>query len=370
VVDDIARACAALEPELVQMRRDLHARPELSGQERATAAFVAEALERLGLNVITGVGGHGVTAELGAGGPVLLLRADLDALPLGEVPGRPYGSTVAGVMHACGHDAHTAALLGAARLLSAVGVRGRVRLLFQPAEETAAGALAAIEAGVLEDVEAAVAAHVMAPLPFGPVAVWRGEALSGVDFFAITFEGGAGHSAQAGSAAVLAAGRAIAEQDAGFVVASVEGGSAANVLASRVTLRGTHRWQLAEGRDAAVERATAAVESIAAATGTTGTLSVLARVPPLTNAPDVAERVAAAVRATGRAEAIDPGPVPFSDDFAHVAARVPTCFFGVGAGGAEAAPHHHPAFDVDERAVGLTAEILARVAVGWPGGAA
>jgi amidohydrolase len=369
VPDDIARACQALQPELVRTRRALHSHPELSGEERETAAFVADVLDRLGLSVRTGVGGHGVVAELGEGGPVLLLRADMDALPLDEVAGRAYGSTVPGVMHACGHDAHTAALLGAAQLLAerSASVRGRVRLLFQPAEEVASGALAAIEAGVLEDAAAAVAAHVMAPLPFGPVAVWHGDALSGVDFFAISFEGGTGHSAQAGSPAVLAAGRAIAEQDAGFVVASVEGGRAANVLASRVTLRGTHRWQLDEGRDAAVERATRAVESIAAATGTTGTLSVLARVPPLANAPSVAELVAAAVGATGRAEAIDPGPVPFSDDFAHIAARVPSCFFGVGAGGADAAPHHHPAFDVDERAVGLTAEILTRVALAWPG---
>lgn len=204
VTDDIASACRALEPDLVRVRRELHARPELSGGEWATAAFVAGELERLGLPVVTGVGGAGVMADLGADGPVLLLRADMDALPLDEVAGREYGSTVPGVMHACGHDAHTAALLGAAALLSRRELPGRVRLLFQPA-----------------------------------------------------------------------------------------------------------------------------------------------------------------VGETARADAIDPGPLPFSDDFAHVAERVPTCYFGVGAGGPAAAPHHHPAFDVDERAIGLTAEILARAALAW-----
>ena len=182
-----------LEPELVAIRRALHEQPELAFAEHRTAALVADRLRTLGLEPQTGVGGTGVIADIeGArSGPTLLLRADMDALPLEETPGRSYGSRVPGRMHACGHDAHTSALLGAGSLLAphARSLAGRVRLLFQPAEEVGAGALAVIADGALDGVDEAIGAHVFSPMPFGVVGTRAGEFLVGAEFFELTVEG-------------------------------------------------------------------------------------------------------------------------------------------------------------------------------------
>jgi amidohydrolase len=145
--------------------------------------------------------------------------------------------------------------------------------------------------------------------------------------------------------------------------ASIEGGHAANIVAGLVTLRGTLRWDVAEDREAVLADTEAAVTAIAKDTGVNAQWRLTASVPPLSNDRALARVVAEAVAASGRAHDVDPGLLPFSDDFAHVAVRVPTCFFGVGAGGPAAPPHHHPAFDIDERAVDLTAEVLTRAAL-------
>ncbi len=366
VADGLSAEREALEPDLVELRRALHRRPELAFEEHATQALVAERLWALGLEPRTGVGGTGVVADLVGErpGPMLLLRADLDALPVQEVPGRDYGSQVPGAMHACGHDAHTAALVGAATLLGRrrSELRGTVRLLFQPAEELARGALAVIADGALDGVAAALGAHVLAPMPYGTVAVWQGEALSGVDFYELRVRGETGHSAVAGAgtAALPAAARiAVALDELGLAPASVEGGRAANVVAGEVTLRGTLRW----GDEGEREQVLTRVEEAAARAGTGHELRRMASAPVLVNDPALAAVVSAAVRATGRAQPLDPGRLPFSDDFAHIARRVPSCFFGVGSGGPGAPPHHHPAFDLDERAIGLMAEVFARSAL-------
>jgi amidohydrolase len=157
---------AALEPELIETRRTLHRNPELAFAEHRTAKLLANRLRAIGYEPRVGVGRTGVIADLEGGrpGPTLLIRADMDALPLDELPGRAYGSQVPGRMHACGHDAHTGALLGVAALLATrrEQLAGRVRLLFQPAEETGQGAQAAIDDGALEDVDEALIAHVSA----------------------------------------------------------------------------------------------------------------------------------------------------------------------------------------------------------------
>jgi amidohydrolase len=198
VSEQIVADRVALEPGLVAARRRLHQQPALAFAEYETAKLVAGRLRELGLDPRTGVGGTGVVADVEGAAPglTLLLRADMDALPLEEVGGRPYGSAVRGRMHACGHDAHTSALLGAAELLVARKhlLVGRVRLLFQPAEEILGGALAIIADGGLDGVDEAIAAHVFAPLPFGAAAMRVGELLVGADLFELTVEGGGGHS--------------------------------------------------------------------------------------------------------------------------------------------------------------------------------
>ena len=378
--EQLVRDRAALEPELVAIRRALHEQPELAFAEHRTAELVADRLRTLGLEPQTGVGGTGVIADIDGArsGPTLLLRADMDALPLEETPGRSYGSRVPGRMHACGHDAHTSALLGAASLLApyARSLAGRVRLLFQPAEEVGAGALAVIADGALDGVDEAIAAHVFSPMPFGVVGTRAGEFLVGADFFELAVEGGGGHSgianeardtvfaaAQLVSALQSIAGRETSPTETlDLTIASIEGGMAANVIASRVTLRGTLRWLDPTVRDRALARMEQIATGVCAALRVNHDLRVPATLPVLRCKKEPTALLGDAADSAG-ATVIDPGIVPVSEDFAHVAERVPTGFIAVGAGGEGCGAHHAPDFDIDERAIGLTAEILARAAL-------
>ena len=378
--DEIGAERAALEPRLIATRRLLHRRPELAFEEHETAALVVERLVELGYEPRTGVGGTGVVADLegAGGGPTLLIRADMDALALDEVAGRQYGSQIAGRMHGCGHDAHTSALLGVAALLWSRRDRlaGRVRLLFQPAEEIGAGALAVIDDGALDGVDEAIMAHVLSRLPFGTVALREGVALAGADFFELTVEGGGGHAGMAhevhdavlAAAQVVSALQAIAARETAptdflvLGVGSIAGGTAANVVADEVTLRGTLRWLDRSVRERALARMAEIAAGVCCALRVTHRLELTATVPVMRCAPGPTATLAAAARTAG-VNAIDPGVLPASEDFANVAERVPAAFIGVGAGGDGYGPHHAPHFDIDERAIGLTTEVLARAAL-------
>jgi amidohydrolase len=380
VSDEIGVERLALEPRLIETRRLLHRRPELAFEEHETAALVVERLVELGYEPRSGVGGTGVVADLegAGGGPTLLIRADMDALALDEVAGRPYRSQTAGRMHACGHDAHTSALLGVAALLRSRRDRlsGRVRLLFQPAEEIGAGALAVIDDGVLDGVDEAIMAHVLSRLPFGTVALREGVALAGADFFELTVSGGGGHAGLAHEAhdAVLAAAQVVsalqviaARETAptDFLVlgvASIAGGTAANVVADEVALRGTLRWLDRGVRERALARMAEIAAGLCSALRVTHRLELTATVPVMRCAPGPTAILAAAARTAG-VNVIDLGILPASEDFANVAERVPAAFIGVGAGGDGYGPHHAPHFDIDERAIGLTTEVLVRAAL-------
>src|SRR5687767_8575683 len=175
-------------PDLIALRRDLHRNPELSFREHRTAELVAQRISALGFRVKTGVGRTGIVAELGQGGPVVALRADMDALPIQEASDVDYRSTVSGVMHACGHDAHMAMLTGAARLLSEAKFRGTVRLLFQPSEEASdsenkSGAVRMIEDGAMKDVAGVFGIHIGAHLPSGRAFIRSGPYMAGSDIF-------------------------------------------------------------------------------------------------------------------------------------------------------------------------------------------
>jgi amidohydrolase len=380
VEDELRSDRAALEPELVGTRRALHRQPELAFAEHQTAELVANRLRALGLEPRTGVGGTGVIADLGGGrsGPTLLLRADMDALPVQEIDGRPYGSEIPGRMPACGHDAHTSALLGVAALLAprAGTMAGRVRLLFQPAEEIGAGALAAIADGALDGVDEALAAHVLSPIPFGTVGVRAGDVLVGGDLFELVLEGGGGHSGIAHDArdAVFAAAQLVSAlqsitaretapaETLVLTIASIDGGTAANVVASRVALRGTLRWLDPVVRDRALQRMEQIADGVCGALRVSAELRVMTTLPVLRCTEASAALLSDAATAAG-STVIDPGVIPASEDFANVAERVPAGFIAVGAGCDACGAHHAPDFDIDERSIGLTAEILARAAL-------
>lgn len=380
MTDQLAVDRLALDDELVRTRWTLHRRPELAFAEHETAALVARRLREIGLQPRTGVGVTGVVVDLDGGrpGPTLLLRADMDALPLDEIAGREYGSRVAGVMHACGHDAHTSALLGVAALIAPrrTTLAGRVRLLFQPAEEIGQGAHAMIADGVLDGVDEALAAHVFSGLAYGQVAVRTGDMLAGADTFELEVSGGGGHAAWAHEArdAVFAAAQLVGalqsivaretspSRTLVLSIASIQGGSAANIVAQRVTLRGTLRWFDSSERHRALGRIDQIAAGVCSAPRVQHELRMLCSLPVLRCALEPVQLIREAIADCDEATAVDIGPVPAGEDFALVAERVPTGYCMVGAAREGCGAHHAPDFDIDDRAIGLSTEILARAA--------
>ena len=373
----------ALAADLIAWRRHLHAHPELSFQERDTAAWVAAQLERLGIApdrpTETGVVG---VIEGGRPGPTVALRADLDALPVQEENDVPYASRRPGVMHACGHDGHTAILLGVARVLQAERERlaGRVKLVFQPAEERPpGGALPLIEAGVLEGVAAVVGLHLWVDLPAGTAAVSPGPVMAHAEEFRVTIAGSGGHGSQPhqGVDAVLVAAQVVLNlqtvvsrrvdprRPAVVSVGTIQGGYAFNVLAPSATLAGTIRTFDEETR----RRVHAEMERIVAHTcamaGADGRIEFFGGYPAVVNDPAVAEAVAEAARVVDHRRVLPQEPSLGGEDFAYYAQRVPACYFFLGAGNPAKGivhPHHHPRFDIDEDVLPLGVEILAGAA--------
>lgn len=372
--------------ELIDMRRDLHRHPELSFCESRTAGVAAGAVESLGWRVRRGVGRTGVLAELGSGGPLIALRADMDALPIQESSEADYRSTVRGVMHACGHDAHVSMLVGAARLLSeahgAGDLKGTVRLLFQPSEECSdeegkSGATRMIEDGAMEGVDAVFGLHIGAHLELGRAYISPGPIMAGSDLFTATVHGRSSHAGrphEGTDAIVLAAhailacqlgtARRISPHDEGTLgIGTIDGGFAENVLAEKVSMRGTIRYYREEVREVlrdSLRRGLAVVETL----GGSFDLSLKPGYPPVVNDDDMAALAGDAVAGLMGRDAV----VPFdrmmgAEDFAILAREAPGCFFWLGAGLEPPREHHHPAFDIDERALPIGAAALAACAM-------
>ena len=290
---------------MVRLRRDLHRHPELSGEERATARRIAAEFEELGIACRTGVGGNGIIVDLpGSGaGSMVALRADIDALPIHEETGLPFASEVDGVMHACGHDGHTAMLVGAAELLLAEPAPGPTRLIFQPAEERGRGARAMIEAEVLDGIGAIFAGHLDRHYPPGTLAISDGAVNAASDRFAIGIHGQQGHGARphesidavvVGSLLVTALQTIVSREvdPAHPSVVSVgrfDAGTAANVIAGTARLEGTIRSQQPEVRD----HLCGSVERIALAIGQLHDAEVDVQIirgnPPVVNTPEMAD---------------------------------------------------------------------------------
>lgn len=369
-------------PELTQLRRDLHRHPELGYQETRTAQVVAEWLTPLGLDLQTGVGDTGVVVTLTGdpAGPLVVLRADMDALPLTERTGLPYASLNPGRMHACGHDGHTAILVGTVQVLARWGsdLPGRVRFLFQPAEEGGAGAYALCEAGVLEGANAIFGLHSWPGLEVGQIGLTYGPMLAAADRFEITVHGQGGHGARPHEsidpiligakivdALQVLLSREVNPVDAVVVtVGQIHGGTAANVIPDQVWLEGTIRTLRADTRQRVPARLRAIAEQTAAAFRARAEVVIHEGYPPLVNTDEMVDLIAAVGREVLGEENVVllREPSLGSEDFSFYLQRVPGAFFRLGIG-TDSPPLHNAHFDFNDAA--LKPGILMLTALAW-----
>jgi len=373
--------------EMVAMRRDFHRHPELGFQETRTSRIVAERLNELGLEVQTGVGQTGVVGLLEGGkpGPTLLLRFDMDALPIQEESGHDYISQNAGVMHACGHDGHTTMGLTLAKILSQYQAQmaGTLKFMFQPAEEGLGGAFAMIAEGVLANPkpDAALAMHVWTPEPFGNVRVVEGPCMASSSVFTITVQGRGGHGAAphlaidpilAGAHIVTAlqsiVSRNVNPQDSVVVsIGQFDAGTTFNVIPDRAVLKGTVRSYNEELHRQAYRRILEMATDMAKAFHCTINMETIAIVAAVVNAPEPTAVVRDATVKIMSEESIVEHRTMASEDMGYVLEEIPGCYFFVGAGNdAEFSyPHHHPKFNFDERAMINGVAIMAQAAANY-----
>jgi amidohydrolase len=375
----VGELAAATTHHLITHRRELHASPELSFKEDETAHYVAERLETLGVDKLTqGVGGTGVVAEIRGERPgrSVMVRADMDGLPLTETADVPFRSTRVGVMHACGHDVHMAIALELARWL-ALGrqeLPGMVRFVFQPAEEQAGGAKPMIDAGVLTGIDRVVGLHVWSQLPTGQVSVPPGVVMASADMFTVTIRGRGGHGAQPHltvDAVVIAAEVVMALQTlvsretspaapVVITLGSLHGGTAANIVAGEVVIQGTLRTFDGELRARLLARIAQVAEGIAGAMRGSSEFRHDSGTPPVINDPAIAALVSGAASSVLGKEAVVPlGPLMVAEDFAYFLEARPGCFFLLG-GAPEGPPvvHHTPEFRIDERCLPIGFQVM------------
>lgn len=367
---------------LIAWRRDFHAHPELSFQEFRTAAKVAEVLTALGYRVRTGVGKTGVVAEIGSGGPLLAIRADMDALPIEEQTGVSYASQNPGVMHACGHDAHTAMALGAATLLARETFQGTLRFLFQPAEEDdddegLSGAPRMIEDGAMDGVNAILALHVDPQTPVGQVVINDGPASAGVDSFSITVKSSGGHGAYPDQTIdpIFLSGHLIlalhgivsrrvnAFEPAVISIGSIHAGSASNVIPTRVEISGTIRYMSQAVQQiihAEIEKTLGVVRAL----GGEAELSISTGYPPGYN-HDRAVRFLHSVTSDliGAENILPPVRHMGAEDFAYFAKLVPGAMFFLGTQIGAGDQLHSPTVNIDERALPLGTALFVEAAL-------
>lgn len=372
---DLLKASNSLFEESVSLRRQFHMHPEMSFQEHKTAEKVAEVLQDLGFQVQTGVAQTGVVGlmQCPKPGPVFLLRFDMDALPVHEENQTDYASKIPGVMHACGHDSHVSIGLTVAKMIEANRneLFGTYKLVFQPAEELGQGAQAMFAEGVLENPKPdyALGLHVWNEEKYGWLGVSSGPVMAGSGTFKIKVIGKGGHGAVpqfthdpilAGSQIVTAlqsiASREIAPTDSGVVsVTMVHGGTADNIIPPSLELGGTYRYFHKETHALIKRRIQEISETVAIALGCRAEVQVIDQTIPVNNDPQVTQ---AALRAL---QTLKPGAEPAQnyrtmggEDMSFFLERIPGVFFFIGSADPEndkAYPHHHPRFDIDERAM-------------------
>jgi amidohydrolase len=384
---------ATLVEAVIALRRDLHRHPELGFEERRTAGIVAERLRALGYDevheniAITGVVGviRGTKP-----GKTIMLRADMDALPIQEENAVDYRSSTGQTMHACGHDGHVAILLGAAELIAQnrAELAGTVCLVFQPAEEGQGGGRKMVEEGVLTrfGIERAYGLHLASAHPVGQLGFREGPFYASSDSIEITIEGKGGHGAAPHLSIdpILVAGEFIVAvqqvvsrqvdpiEPAVVTIGAVHGGTTHNVIPSRVTMLGTVRAFSAEVREKMAERIERVLKGVCDASGASYAFEYLWRYPVTSNDVDQTRYVKAlAARVFGDGRAEDVPQIMGAEDFSFFAEKVPACYYTLGANGGDDSswPHHHARFDIDERALATGVKMMAALAFDAPASA-
>lgn len=380
----IRDATTRIEASLIEIRRDIHAHPELGFEEVRTAGVVARELARLGIGHATGVGRTGVVGVIEGGrpGPVLAIRADMDALPIEEKSGLPFASTKPGLMHACGHDIHTTTLLGVAAVLKELApqLSGTVKLVFQPAEEGLGGMAAMIDAGVMDapKIDLALGFHNHPEMPVGTFGFVHGACLAASDRFDIVVRGKSGHAAYPHTAVdpLVAAAMLVAQlqtvvsrevrptQPAVVTVGAIQGGTTYNIIPDSCLIKGTVRTLHPQARDTAE----AAIKRLAAGMleGMRATCDVDYRrgVPPLRNHDSVLEPAVAAVRHQCGDVISEFEAGLGGEDFALMADLVPAFQLRVGSSQPGRNDRlHNSAYQPDERCIGFGVQALSRAAL-------
>ena len=367
-----------LSSQIVTWRRDFHMHPELGFQEIRTADKVANYLEEWGYQVRTGVGKTGVVGDIGSGKPMVAIRADMDALPIQEVNDVPYKSQNDGVMHACGHDAHTAIALGTAKLLSQEDFSGTIRFLFQPAEETEdeeglSGAPRMIEEGALEGVDYALALHVAANVKTGEIELDE-YAAAGVDTFYAKIIGQGGHGSTPHKVVdpifisghvILAIHNIVSRRlrpfdPAVISIGTINGGTVDNVIPSEVNLSGTIRFLNPDTQKLIHSEIKRAME-IAKTMGGDYELRITEGFPPMNNHPKMIEQIRNVIGETiGLDKLVEPEPEMGAEDFGFFIQDIPGAMFFLGCEiEGDTRRHHDARFDINEDCLPLGAGIMA-----------
>jgi amidohydrolase len=374
----------AISEELIEWRRDFHMHPETGFDVHRTAGIVADELEKMGYQVKRGVGKTGVVAEIGEGGKLVAIRADMDALPLQELNDHEYKSTVDNKMHACGHDSHTAMALGAAHLLSKEKLNGRVRFLFQPSEETAddeglSGAQRMEREGAVKGVDFVIAQHVDPTSPVGTIAINEGPSGGGVDTFYATIIGIGGHGAYPHTTVdpffllahvVMALNGIVSRrldpfEPAAVSIGVINGGFAENVIPEKVTLKGTLRFTSLAVQKQIREEVRRAFE-VAKALGGNYELKFEFGGLPLINdkfVSEVIEQVGKDLLGTENVHEMH--RTLGAEDFPEFLKNAPGAMYTIGTmiPGREVYALHHPKFDLDERALPIGTAVLVETAM-------
>ncbi|MFK7802084.1 MAG: M20 family metallopeptidase [Anaerolineae bacterium] len=389
--EEIMQRANAMQEQITTWRRTIHVTPELSFTEVQTARLVQSVLHELGIEAETGVGKTGVVGHIEGSGPVVGLRADMDALPIQEENGSDFDSQVAGIMHACGHDAHTAILMGAATILKGFADEGRlpgsVRLLFQPSEENSdaegkSGAVRMIEDGALKGLDAVFGLHVDSETEVGKMSTRAGGLLAAGDGVEITVRGTGGHAAfphRANDPTVLTAHLLLAIQNivsrrvdpletAVITIGTMHGGTASNVIPEEIKLTGTMRSMTPETRELLSKELRRACKVVEALGGEVD-LTIHQRGTPTVNDADAAAVAFDGLRnVLGSDQVFERQPIMAGEDFAAMLQEVPGAFMMLGVHNPEWKQEyrvHTPTFRMDERALAIGAAGLVSTAIEW-----